>query len=184
MEVRDAAFNANGTIACEVNHPVLGWIPFTASAHDAEPSGRAVFDSALALNPSPLVGPTLAEQEAQALAEQKAQYLSAISVRRLAAEEAGTTVGGVEVATDRVSQGKLTAAYVKANESSSYQIQNWKGPTGTFTTLSAAEIIAAASAVEAHVQACFNNEAALNTAINSATDATELAAVDINVGWP
>jgi len=36
MEYRNAQRNAFGTIDCEINHPVYGWIPTTASANDAE----------------------------------------------------------------------------------------------------------------------------------------------------
>lgn len=46
MEFRNPQFNADGTIDCEVNHPVYGWIPFTASATDVEPLGAAVFAAA------------------------------------------------------------------------------------------------------------------------------------------
>ena len=30
-------------INCEINHPVLGWIPFTASSDDKEPHGRGIY---------------------------------------------------------------------------------------------------------------------------------------------
>lgn len=43
MEYRNAFYNAVGTINCEINHPKLGWIPFTASPDDPEPSGRAIY---------------------------------------------------------------------------------------------------------------------------------------------
>jgi len=36
MEFRNAQRNAFGTIDCEINHPIYGWIPTTASANDAE----------------------------------------------------------------------------------------------------------------------------------------------------
>ena len=35
MEWRHAQFNAFGGIDCEINHPVWGWVPFTAVADDA-----------------------------------------------------------------------------------------------------------------------------------------------------
>ncbi|MFV3292424.1 hypothetical protein ACNFBR_27295 [Pseudomonas sp. NY11955] len=40
IEVRAPAFNAVGTIDCELKHPTLGWIKFTASPDDSEPMGR------------------------------------------------------------------------------------------------------------------------------------------------
>ena len=46
MEFRNARHTAFGTIDCEINHPVYGWIPFTASADDVETLGREVFNAA------------------------------------------------------------------------------------------------------------------------------------------
>lgn len=34
MQWRNPAYNAAGTIDCEINHPDYGWIPFTAAAGD------------------------------------------------------------------------------------------------------------------------------------------------------
>ena len=46
MEFRNAQYNQFGTIDCEINHPVYGWIPFTAEPDDVEPLGAQVFESA------------------------------------------------------------------------------------------------------------------------------------------
>jgi len=43
-----AAFNAAGTIDMEVEHPVFGTIPFTASPDDPEEHGRLLFADAKA----------------------------------------------------------------------------------------------------------------------------------------
>lgn len=48
MQARNPAYNAFGTIDLEVEHPTLGWIPFTASADDPEPFGRDLHAQALA----------------------------------------------------------------------------------------------------------------------------------------
>ena len=42
MEIRNAIYNAFGTIDCEINHPTFGWIPFTASPDDVEEFGREI----------------------------------------------------------------------------------------------------------------------------------------------
>ena len=34
MDYRNAKHRANGTIDCEVNHPIYGWIPFTCDPAD------------------------------------------------------------------------------------------------------------------------------------------------------
>lgn len=60
MEARNATFNNVGTIDCEIDHPVWGWIPFTASPDDPEESGRAMF-AALKDSASAYVAPAEAE---------------------------------------------------------------------------------------------------------------------------
>ena len=44
MKFRNAHYNQFGTIDCEIEHPVFGWIPFTASPDDVEELGRLVFE--------------------------------------------------------------------------------------------------------------------------------------------
>lgn len=46
MNYRNASYNAFGTIDCEIEHPVYGWIPFTADPNDVEPIGAEVFNAA------------------------------------------------------------------------------------------------------------------------------------------
>jgi hypothetical protein len=46
MEYRKPIFTASGAIDCEINHPVYGWIPFTADPNDIEPIGAEVFNAA------------------------------------------------------------------------------------------------------------------------------------------
>ena len=41
--IRRMSYNEFGGIDCEVEHPVYGWIPFTASPSDHEPLGREVY---------------------------------------------------------------------------------------------------------------------------------------------
>ena len=35
--------NSDGTIDCEINHPIHGWILFTASPEDPEAHGRMIY---------------------------------------------------------------------------------------------------------------------------------------------
>lgn len=51
--IRSPRFTADGSIDCEIEHPVFGWIPFTASADDVEEHGRAIFAAAKAMKPKP-----------------------------------------------------------------------------------------------------------------------------------
>ena len=45
MIYRNAKYNAFGTIDCEIEHHVHGWIPFTADPNDVEPLGAEVFNA-------------------------------------------------------------------------------------------------------------------------------------------
>lgn len=45
---KNPKYNADGTIDVEVNHPVYGWIPFTASPNDSESHGLLIYQAALA----------------------------------------------------------------------------------------------------------------------------------------
>lgn len=66
MEIRNPLLNPDGTIDCEIEHPVYGWIPFTANQNDVEEHGREIFALALAMNPplAPVVTPTPEEIQA------------------------------------------------------------------------------------------------------------------------
>lgn len=44
IEIRNQKYNKDGsTIDCELNHPIFGWIPFTASGVDVAPHGQAIY---------------------------------------------------------------------------------------------------------------------------------------------
>jgi hypothetical protein len=86
--------------------------------------------------------------------------------KRRQGEQAGITVGGVPVATDRESQAMLTGAAVMAQANPSFSTQ-WKGPDGVFVTLSATQIVALAEAVAMHVATCFATEAGVVEGINA-----------------
>lgn len=51
--LRNAVLLPDGRINCEIEHPVYGWIPFTADAADPEQHGRDIHAAALATNPPP-----------------------------------------------------------------------------------------------------------------------------------
>lgn len=85
MEFRNPVYNHLGTIDCEINHPSLGWIPFTADPND--PTGAEIYTSAVAGNPAAYVAPTrvLAEEKTTAkneinrlAGEARAQFITVI----------------------------------------------------------------------------------------------------------
>ncbi len=59
MRFRNPERLPNGDIDCEVEHPVHGWVPFTASANDVEPYGVLIHGEAGATNPPDKVMPVL-----------------------------------------------------------------------------------------------------------------------------
>jgi hypothetical protein len=86
---------------------------------------------------------------------------------RFVKETAGIIVNGVAVATDRGSQALINGAYnfVTINPSATV---NFKGSAG-FVQLNATQVTAIAVAVATHVQACFAEEAVLDTGIAAGT---------------
>lgn len=116
-------------------------------------------------------------------AEQSAETaLNAIKQRiaaaRFIAETAGITAGGRIVDTGRDSQGLITGAAFAATLDPAY-VCRWKTPTG-FVELDAPTLIATASAVRAHVQACFDREAELLDALTDGTFTDSM----LEEGWP
>lgn len=74
MNFRNAQFTASNTIDCEIDHPVHGWIPFTADPNDVEPLGAEVFNAAKG-SAAPYVAPpepTPAEIEARLASQARA----------------------------------------------------------------------------------------------------------------
>lgn len=104
---------------------------------------------------------------------------AALKARRDQAIAAGITVSGMAVATDDLSQQRITGAALAASLDGDYSV-NWKTEAG-FVELSAAQVLAVAQAVRAHVQACFDREAELLPLIEAADDP---ASVEIDGGWP
>lgn len=44
MQYKNARWNELGSIDCDLEHPIHGWIPFTASQIDVSPFGKLLFD--------------------------------------------------------------------------------------------------------------------------------------------
>ena len=110
------------------------------------------------------VSPTLDELKAKKRAE--------MAAARYAAEISGVTLSGATIRTDRESQALITGAALAASHDENYSV-TWKAKNG-FVTLNSAQIIAVAQAVRAHVEACFDREAELQTAIEAAETAEAL----------
>lgn len=118
------------------------------------------------------------EEVSAHLAPPKIDPLIAIAARRYEAETSGTTVEGMPVNTERDSQALLTGAALQAMLDPSYTVR-WK-TAGGFVDLDAQQIIGLASAVRAHVQACFDQEAELVAAVEDGSYTESM----LDEGWP
>lgn len=127
--------------------------------------------------------PTDITTPADRLAAARTRRLAELAARRWQAESAGILVAGARVATDTVSQGKLTAAALAAVRDPAYTL-TWKCADGAFVALDAPRILALADAARAYVQAAFDREAVLADAIAAAASQADLAAIDLDAGWP
>lgn len=107
-----------------------------------------------------------------------AGWAEAVADRRYGAETGGTTVNGLPLDTGRDSQALITGAALAAMLDSDYTVR-WKTQSG-FVELDAEQIIAVASAVRAHVQACFDREAELLAELDADTFTPEM----LEEGWP
>lgn len=102
----------------------------------------------------------------------------AIAARRYQAETGGITVEGLPIDTGRDSQSLIMGAAVSAMLDAGCSVR-WK-TAGGFVSLDAPQIIALASAVRRHVQACFDREAELVTALAAGIFQPAL----LEDGWP
>ena len=163
----DQAFARGG-----VNYPAE-WL----RAHT--PGERAAFGVEQVDEPAPVDGRYyFAPGQPRPLADAKAARLAELAAVRFARETGGTGA----LRTDRESQALITGAALAATLDPAYAV-DWKGAEG-WVTLNATQLIAAAQAVRAHVQACFSNERALGAAIEAAADLDAVLTVDLGQGWP
>lgn len=106
--------------------------------------------------------------------------LAELAAIRYAHEIAGTAYNGWPVDTSRDSQGKATALYAMAQSGLWRDGQVWKFSDGMARPLTVAQAAELAQAIAAHVQSCFEREAALAAQIRS-SDAP--LGIDLD-GWP
>jgi hypothetical protein len=98
-----------------------------------------------------------------------------IAAARWKAEVGGMTVNGATIDTSRESQAMITGAVMQAQMDPTYTCR-WKTAQG-FVEFDAETVTAIAQGVRAHVQACFDREAELNTAIGAATTPEAIQAI-------
>ena len=110
------------------------------------------------------------------LAGRKVAKLAELAAARWEEETGGITLNGSPLATGRGDQAMLNGAWVFAQANPDATIR-WKGPTG-WVDLTAAQVAGIASAVGAHVQACFAREAELADLVKAADTVEEVEAIE------
>lgn len=106
-------------------------------------------------------------------------HRAAVAARRYQAEAAGIVISGMRVDTGRDSQALITGAALQATIDPAY-VCRWKLADGSRIDLDAATILGVATAVRSHVQACFDREDELLTAIEAGTYKPAM----LEEGWP
>lgn len=146
MNIRNPKLIAGGRIDCEVQHPKLGWIPFTADPADAEPLGAEIHAAALLLNPAPYVAPPVSRE----------QQMAAIEAERDATIAAGVLHFGTLYHADDTFLTEMLGRIM------GYQAGVYSGPLpvrtkeNTTILLDQAQHVALAAAVGAHRQAAYS----------------------------
>ncbi len=103
---------------------------------------------------------------------------AALAAHRYQVETAGITFSGMTVLTDDRSKLMINGALAAAQRDQNFTTK-WKTQAG-FVTLNAAQIIAVADAVAAHVSSCFEAEATVSGNIaNYTTSAEVITAFDV-----
>jgi len=169
LQARHPKYNRVGTIDCEVHHEQYGWIPFTANPNDDLNHGRELYAQFLRGDYG-----SIADCPGLTLEQQKAK----IAEQRYMVETSGIVINGMDINTERSSQGLILGAALEAFMDPTYEL-NWKTPTG-FVPLTAPVVLFIAKAIRAHVQACFNREAELVTALEAGTYNETM----LHLGWP
>ena len=182
MEYRNPIYTETGDIDCEINHPTYGWIPFTASADDAEEHGRSIFEDAVSVAalyvvPAPIL-PTLTQRktEVDALREQAVsqgleyQFTDSAGVIQLRNESDIRNVMGI------ATTGQALAA-LGSSDTLSFR------DAGNVThTLVPADAILMGLAVSGFISECYATAWNHKDAISALTG-QPLADYDITTGW-
>lgn len=111
-------------------------------------------------------------------AEVVPDYPQVVAAERFKREAIGVYVDGMQIDTTRDSQALIASTGLSAVLDPEYRC-NFKTLDG-FVEIGAAQIIAIAKAVRAHVQACFDRELALLRAIEAGEYHNEM----LSQGWP
>lgn len=171
MDIKNLHYNQHGTIDCDIEHEMFGWIPFTASPEDDSDFGRELYTSLI----SGAHGAIAPYAEAPLTAEQQ---VARIADQRYQVETSGVLVDGMSINTDDRAKTLINGSAIKAMLNPAYTLR-WKTPTG-FVDLPSTQVLVMAQAVADFVQACFDREADLLVAVGDGTFTVGM----LEEGWP
>jgi hypothetical protein len=125
------------------------------------------------------------DMPAEILEQRRSALRARLAERRWRAETRGVAITGFDarIDTSRESQAMMSGALL-AGQYSVVDTFDWKIGPGVWVEITNAQLVVIASAVAAHVQACFSNERAIENEITAAMSIADLNAIDINAGWP
>ena len=121
MNYKNPVFTASGTIDMEINHPVYGPIPFTASPDDPEEHGRLLFADAQA-TAAPYVAPP----------PDVPDLLAQLSAERKAREQQGVTLNDIRYAGDPGNRQALQEAIAFMEDATLTEFPSWKDSDNDF----------------------------------------------------
>lgn len=155
MKIRNSVYNTNGRIDCEIEHPALGWIPFTAAADDPDPQGLAIYEQVIAEGDISSAAPETITNElsvSEKLNDLCHKKRVQITVARDAAINGGISHAGYDWDTDDVSRGYLTGAVVNINAGIPLpEGFSWTAADDSDVPMDASGLIALGAAVTLHV---------------------------------
>jgi len=121
MNYKNPVFTASGTIDMELDHPVHGLIPFTASPDDPEEHGRLLFADAQA-TAAPYVSPP----------PDVPSLLAQLSVARKSQEQQGVTINGIRYAGDPGNRQAISEAMQSMADAEATEFPIWKDSDDVF----------------------------------------------------
>lgn len=124
-----------------------------------------------------------ADDDAELLAAGQSAAISALASARWQRCQLFTYDGEADAYADAAIA--VTTAKIRAlEETGSTDPINFKLTATAWRSWTLADLKAYGQAIDAHIQACFDNEAAIATQIQAATGRAELNAIDLDAGWP
>ena len=176
MEIRNAQHNRLGTIDCEIEHPDLGWIPFTASPDDEDKKGRGIYDEIIAS------GAEIAPYS-EPLADVAVRKRTNLENGRKAAESAGITLNSLRYAGDPSNRQALMEALDLADSTGQTTFATWKDSDDKFhSDHPVADVRQALHDIAARRGELIAREGELNAQIDAALEAEDRDALEA-VEW-